>query len=318
MIDVNKMESAISSDLGLGLTALKGHSISINKCWHFYTSGESVDVLFRNDEDFRNGMNRIYPVADCYDILILSFVLMDTHIHFILYGDFEPCNRFIHEYVRRTSLYLSSKYQERKALSNIQISHQVIDDDRYLKTAICYVIKNPINAGLTYNVLDYPWSSGALYFREPGLWTSPMWMHYLGEGNLSRNKMKKQFRTHSQLDVTIPMVEGMIFPGAYTAVELVEKIFRTHKAFNFFMCISKDMDIEAREGVVSHLTIPISELREHRMQLSMELFGQTKFRELNVAQRLKLARVLKNKYNSSTKQIARACGLIYEEVKELL
>ena len=128
MIDSRRPE--IKSDLGLDCNATKGQLISVNNCWHFYSAGDSVEVMFHNEDDFRAGMNRIHVVAENCNILILAFVLMDTHFHFILYGDFDLCNRFVHEYVRRTSIYLSKRYSTRKTLKDIQISHQRIEDDR--------------------------------------------------------------------------------------------------------------------------------------------------------------------------------------------
>ena len=73
-------------------------------------------------------------------------------------------------------MYIQSKYGERNKLDSIKISHQVIDTDRYLKTVICYTLKNAPAGGLPYNALDYPWSSGPLYFRASGNWASPRWM----------------------------------------------------------------------------------------------------------------------------------------------
>ena len=102
------------------------------------------------------------------------------------------------------------------------------------------------------------------------------------------------------------------------SVDIVEKVFRTHRAYNYFLFISKDSDVEERDGIVSHLTIPIAELREIRKKVSTELFGSDNLRNLDVGQRIRLAKVLKSRFNSSVKQIAKSCGLIYEEVKSLL
>ena len=133
MIDIEKRLSDIVSDLGLDRPFVKGQPVHVRNCWHFYSSGDSVDALFKNAEDFREGMNRIFVVSYRYDILIVAFVLMDTHVHFILYGEFEECSRFVHEYVRITSMYLSSRHMEYKSLKNIEIAYQVIEDDRYLR-----------------------------------------------------------------------------------------------------------------------------------------------------------------------------------------
>ena len=138
----------VYTDLGLGSIAARGQQIPVRNCWHFYSYGDSVDVIFHDEADFRAGMNRINSVLQGYDIKILAFVLMDTHFHFVLYGEFDSCNQFVHEYVRRTSMYLTRRYSDRKTLKGLQISHQVIEDDRYLITAICYVIKHRKTLGV--------------------------------------------------------------------------------------------------------------------------------------------------------------------------
>lgn len=56
-------------------------------------------------------------------MISLAFALMDTHVHFVLYGEFRECNSFMHEYVRRTSSYISIKYRERHKLKNLAIQH---------------------------------------------------------------------------------------------------------------------------------------------------------------------------------------------------
>ena len=314
----------IISDLGLNAPFIKGNDIPVHNCWHFYTDGAAIDSIFYDDEDFRNGMNRIYVLLPQYDIIILALILMDTHVHFILYGRFEDCNRFMHEYIRRTSIYISRKYGERNKMNGIPISHQDIDTDRYLKIAICYVIKNAPAGGLPWLACDYPWSSGALYFRKRGWWTSPVWFAESDKTDresihqMSRIGRKKALRTRNAELEDALLIEGMVFPGEYVAYELVEKLFKTVKSFHYFMCITKDSDIESRGGIISHLTLPIQEMRQHKKEVCRQLFGREDSHSLDTGQRLRLARTLKSRYNSSSKQIARVCGLKYSEVKELL
>ena len=318
MLDSDKFMAEISADLGLDRIHIKGQTVSVNNCWHFYTAGESVDAMFYDNDDFRNGMNRVYSTALKYDIMILAFVLMDTHVHFILYGGFPQCNAFMHEFVRRTSQYIAQKYSLKNKLVNVEISHQAIDDDRYLLTAICYTLRNPVAAGLKYNALDYPWSSGPLYFRTPGTWASPIWMSGADEMLESDYRKRKRLRTRADFGKSIPIVCGIVFPGEYVSVKIVEHLFGSHRSFHYFMCITKESDIDNRGGSVTLLSIPIQEMREHRDALCRELFGDLGLRRLDTTRRMRLARTLKIRYNSSTKQIARLCGLEYEEIKDLL
>ena len=114
------------------------------------------------------------------------------------------------------------------------------------------------------------------------------------------------------------MVGPIVFPGEYVAYEIVERIFKTCKSFNYFLCITREEDVDSRGGSISLLSIPMQEMRQHKNEVCQELFGAKSIKGLNTAQRLRLARTLRNRYNSSLKQIARLCGLVYVEVKDLI
>ena len=308
----------LEEDIRLGEVFRKGIDKPVRDCWHVYTDGDSVDALFNNEDDFRMGMNRIFNTSRGYDVTILAFTLMDTHLHFILNGLLEECRRFIHEYVRRTSIFISQRHNERKKLEALRISHQKIDSDSYLKTAVCYVLKNAPSGGLPFNALDYPWSSGPLMFRQSSYWSSPGWTDGRNLSNLEsmhRRAQKEILSTHIISDTHIKMMGDIVFPGEYVPYKTVEKIFGSHKSFNYFMSRTKESDVESRDGEISHLQIPMQEMRQHRNELSLKMFGTENIRVLDIGDRVRLAHSLKSRYNSSQKQIARLCGLVFEEVK---
>lgn len=314
----------MESDLSINAPFIKGKDNPVKNCWHFCTDGNAVDRLFDDREDFKDGMNRVYSVGKKYDVAILAFCLMDTHVHFVIYGEFDECNKFIHDYIKLTSIRISNKYKEKNKLHRIPISHQYIDNEFYLKTAICYVIKNPPVGGIPGNAYDYPWGSGPLYFRNSGEWSSPAWTNGSQSENLTFNNLnvreKRLLLRSKKTGETgnVKIIDGIIFPGEYVAYQIVERIFKTHKSFNFFMGITKEEDIEKRGGSLSLLSIPIQEMRQHRNEICLELFHIKTIRTLDTQERLKLARTLRKRFNSSPKQICRLCGLVYEEVKGII
>ncbi|MCQ2115624.1 MAG: hypothetical protein MJZ07_05420 [Bacteroidales bacterium] len=305
-------------DLGLNAAFEKGRDIVVRRCGHFYSDGNAVDAIFYDKDDFRAAMNRIYVVVQKYDVLILAFVLMDTHVHFILYGDYGECNRFVHEFMRRTSMYISAKYNERHKLDNLPISYQAIGNQYYLKVAICYTLKNPPVGGIHFNAYDYPWSSAALMFRTGGYWTSPSWFRDVKPSEASSYLIKQILRTHDNQEDNPTMIDGVVFPGEYVPVGLVEKLFKSPKGFNYFMCITRESDVESRNGDIARLSLPMQEMRQHKNEWCMKLFQKKDIRSLDTQQRLRLAKALRSHYNSSLKQIVRLCGLRYDEVKSLL
>ena len=319
----NDLLREIESDLSLNVPYFKGKENPIHNCWHFCTDGNFVDRIFTDKDDFIKGMNRIFVTIKKYRIVILAFCLMDTHVHFILYGHFNECNRFIHNYLRLTSMHISQRFGEKKKLLRLPVSHQYIDSEFYLKTAICYVIKNAPVGGIANNCYDYPWGSGALYFRDSGNWCSPAWKNPHTAGFVSFGDLhilqKRELLCSREIDFPDEtlIMNGMVFPGEYTAHSIVERIFRTHKSFNFFLCRSKEEDIESKEGILSRLSIPIQEMRQHRNEICQELFQSKTIRTLDIQQRIKLARTLRSRFNSSAKQICRLCGLVHNEVKDM-
>ena len=313
----------IISDLGLNMAFVKGQNIRVKNCWHFSTDGNAVDAMFLGDDDFIAGMNRIYVTVRGYQVIILAFSLMDTHVHFVLYGTFEECDRFVHDYVRRTSRHIAIHHGENNKLANVPIHYQKVDTDFYLKIVICYTIKNAPVGGIPFMGWDYPWSSGPLYFRRPGYWSSPVWIEKPASqeeslAGMNIHRRREILRTREVPDENVPMIGDLVFPGEYVAYELVERIFKTCKSFNYFFCITKEDDVDALGGQLSRLSIPMQEMRQHKRELCRELFGTESIKSLSIQQRIKLARFLRSRYNSSLKQIARLTGLVYDEVKELL
>lgn len=311
----------IESDLGINFRFSKGQAdIPVKNCWHFSTDGNAVDSLFEDESDFKDGMNRIALVSKLFKVIILAFAMMDNHIHFVLYGEEHECTRFVHEYLRRTSQHISIRHGKRNKLTDLPVSCQAIDTQTYLKTAVCYVLRNPTMAGIPVSPLDYQWSSGPLMFRKRNGWTSPSWCHETMEtiGDMSHSDKRNFLKTRGSWDCEWRIIDGIVFPGEYVAYEIVEQLFRTHKAFLFFLGMNKENEIETLQGRISSLSIPDSEMRQHKKDICNELFGEGSIRNLDTEKRIVLARTMKKRYQSSVKQIARLCGLAYDEVKDLI
>lgn len=308
----------IENDLSLNIPYIQGQKNQVKNCWHCCSDGRTVDIIFTSDEDFRDGMNRIYFVGAKYQVIILAFALMGTHVHFILYGSKEACIKFMHEYVRRTSQYINEKHKKNKALKNVQVSCQEITDDVYLKVAICYVLRNPFVAGLPYFPIDYPWSSACLYFRTADLWMQPSISKIEKTVSFTYDQFEQIFKSHPVTNRQVKMIGNMISPLEYVRYDIVEKLFKTPRAYFYFLSQAKEDEFERKIGEYSKLSMTIQEMRQNRMEMSQMLFGTKELRGLNVEQRLHLARNLKRKYHSSAEQILRSCGLKISECKDLL
>lgn len=94
---------------------------------------------------------------------IHAFVLMTNHVHIVATGR-EPgaISRFMQVLNRRYARYVNKAYDRTGTLYEGRFRSVLIVTDRQFFTAMQYVERNPVVAGLVKAPGDYPWSS----FRE--------------------------------------------------------------------------------------------------------------------------------------------------------
>ena len=86
-------------------------------------------LWFRDDDDFKVGMNHAAISAFVCGILVLAFVLMSNHVHFVVYGTLEEVQRFIDDFKQQCSRILARKYGCRELLRKNSVDVQRISPD---------------------------------------------------------------------------------------------------------------------------------------------------------------------------------------------
>ena len=137
-----------------------------NHIYHVCTDGLSREIMFRDDSDYISGMNDIPICSLVTAIEVYCFCLMSNHVHFILNGTEYECMEFIRKYKRLRSLRTRVRYGNKRVDDTPGISVKILDDAEYQMSAISYVIRNPLAAGLKMAPWHYPWSSSFLYFSQ--------------------------------------------------------------------------------------------------------------------------------------------------------
>lgn len=325
-------QARIIEDLGLEKPFVYGQERKVRNCWHFSTDGDGVDLLFHSENDFKAAMNRIAVASLRFEIAILSFCLMDNHVHFVLWGTFDACDQFVRQFIRLTSHYISVHYSIRSFAEGIQVGYESIESEQYLKDAICYDLRNPTVAGARYSFYDYPWSSGSMLFRTKDRWTSPLWSFFLDKAcpkevlayfsvkkvcQMTRREYHEFFHTWNPVPGQWILMDGVVLPDNYMPVSVIEQLFRSHKGFLFFCGRGQEKIIDG-QVTRNQICLPDQELRLKRNQVSLELFGTDKIRALSARQRLELGQELRRRFYPSLKQIARMIRLPYHEVKKHL
>ena len=278
--------------------------LSDNHYFHVCSDGNYASVLFRNETDFKAAMNRVAVCALLCRVVIVAFVLMDNHFHFVLRcrsGD--DGLKFAGTFKRLTGKYNHDEYGENKSMHRVPVKVIPVEGGDYLKTLIGYVIKNPTKARKEM-FYDYPWGTGGLYFRA-----APKHEDAFCVREMSDDAVRKICRTRVKLPSEWRIANGFILPENYVDVEFVERLYKTTRAFMAFLSLNKDDVIERDYGDWNESVMNDAELRSERILLCREMFGTASLRQVSAPDRIRLARELRRRFLCSKRQVARIVQL---------
>ncbi|MBO8484198.1 MAG: hypothetical protein IAB75_08825 [Bacteroidetes bacterium] len=283
--------------------------------YHICTNGMNRKLMFRCEEDFISGMNSIPVCSASAGIRIYAFCLMDNHVHFIAKGPEQACISFIRLYKRLRSSWAGSRYGEKTPFGDADISISCIDTAEYLLTAIAYVLRNPVAAGLPVMPWAYRWSSASLYFRGGQL--SLPGSRRISEMSISEQRSVLKSRAGFP-DTYIIEADGVIFPGCYTEYEAVEKMFASPKRMLYYLSKNDDISVALESGIVAKARYRDSEIANSLDWLCMEKFHCRKFSALPIERQYLMAKELRRRYGCPTSQISRVTGLDPDLLREML
>ncbi len=291
---------------------MQGSKINI---YHVCTKGLAKGLWFYDEQDFVSGMNAVPVCAVLTGVEVWCFCLMDNHVHFIVKGAADNCIRFIREYKRLRSRQMGLRYEGKRSIVGADISVSIIEDTDYLRKAIAYVLRNPMEAGVAVLPNDYKWSSAGIYYSG--------WRTVSGDycrlGDLSVRKKRMLFNTRVHLpDSYLLDNEGVVFPGSYVNVRAVESVYASPRQMLFYLSSTNDMEIELKSGILKKARYGDSELRASLDNVCVDKFRGRDYSSLRIEDRYMVARELRKRYGAGPKQIARVTGLDYETLKSML
>lgn len=269
-------------------------------------------LWFRDADDFRTGMNLVASVAFSLGVSVLSFILMSNHVHFVLESTEDGALRFITEFKRVYSRYLSHKYGAKETLrrNGIDVQELALGKES-LERAIAYVQMNCVAANICDLPSNYAWGTGQAFFQvSPGKGT-PV-------GNLS---VRARYRLlHSKVDLPAGWLVGedrFVLPGSYVNVRFVESLFRTPKRMNYFLQNSS----KAKQAM-SKMDSRQPSFRDQTILLALPDLCASMFQEPNVEnltedQHSVLVDQLRRRFCADINQIGRVTGIPHEKLVRL-
>lgn len=273
--------------------------------FHVCTDGTVVPWMFQDDKDFIAGVNRI---AICYlktGAEVLAYVLMDNHVHFVLYGTMPQCKEFITLYKRLTGKWIQVRYGISDFLRLLPTDILRIDTEERLLNTLAYIDRNSLIAGYSYLAGEYPWGSARYLFKD-----NLEFKNSRSVSSISLREQRSLFSTRVHIPDTWKFDNaGMICPLSYIDVKKVESYFKTPIRYSYFLSKKLEGIVEQDFANSQKSFIPDKELRQIVRDIAQKKYGVSKVVELDVNSRLSIARKLRYDYASSVKQISRMLGL---------
>ncbi len=284
--------------------------------YHFCTNGLKKSLIFSSDEDYIRGMNAIAISKVKYpEVEILAFCLMSNHVHFILACTERDGLKFMRHYKLQIGSYLRSKYGQERNLTGADIGSKVLDNPEYTFSAIAYVLRNPIAAGITISPTEYRWSSACLYFGNRIFCNENL----QSISTITRERLRKLTNSHCAFCNDWHIDDnGMIFPGDYTDYEKVEKIFGRPSQLLYYLSKNNDTVIEADTGILSKCKYSDKEILASRDTLIEKVFHKKSISMMSIENKISLASMLRKRYGLSIPTLGRVTGLDRELLRQLL
>ena len=279
----------------------------------FVTSDHLSDrIWFRDDEDFKMGMNLVAVLAVALKVDVLALILMSNHVHFVLCCSHEKARQFSEEYKKRYSQYVNKKYGIRELLRRVHFKIEpIIPEDEALEWIIAYTDMNPVAAGICFSPTGYPWGTGDTFFKTKKAKGRPI-------GTFSdRARIALLHSTQPMPPHLLVGEDGYILPESYVKVELVENLFRTPKRMNYFHQNSS----KAKRRLSSEDATP--SFRDQLVlsaipDLCQSLFRKQSIEVLTEDEQSELLKQLRFRFSSGADQLARVTGISYNKVADLL
>lgn len=272
--------------------------------YHVCTDGNALQWMFQDKEDFIAGINRIAICVAELKILVLAYVLMDNHVHFVLWGTLVQCKDFITKYKLLTGRWVSKKYGKMSPVKHLPTQFILISGEEQLLDTIAYIDRNAIVAGYRYLPCEYPWGSARFMFRDkvsPTCGTTKL-------SDLSETEKQDILKTWAELpgDWEIDQ-NGMILPECFLDISKLEGLFKSPARYLYYLSKKLEGKVEIQHGIQAFICD--KELRVIVKDLCLDLFGRQDSDNLDFNSKLLLARRLRYNYASTPKQISRMLNM---------
>lgn len=268
----------------------------------FVTAESLPRVLFAGDDDFKAGMNGIAVMAAKSGVLVLCFVIMSDHAHFLLTGSLENCEAFFDGWKKMIWLWDRERNGADPTLFQWRARFDEVKDLKALRDITAYIARNPYVARRDSTPIGYPYGSADMVFNGNRMFLD----RGIDFSDLTAAMRKNICRSRDYiLPAHYKVCDGWITKESFVAYRELERLFSSaHQYFNL-LAKHAEADIEISRLIGEHIGAPDDEVFATAIKTAKDLFGDDcKLRDLSLEQKMTVAKKLRFGCNASNRQLA--------------
>ncbi|HEY8500916.1 MAG TPA: transposase [Clostridia bacterium] len=131
--------------------------------YHIMLRGINKQNLFEDNEDRQRFIDTIGYFKAISGYSLYGYCLMDNHVHLLIKETSESISMGIKRISSSFVYWYNQKYNRCGHLFQERYKSEVVENERYFLTVLRYIHQNPIKAGITKDMEQYPWSSYSEY-----------------------------------------------------------------------------------------------------------------------------------------------------------
>lgn len=268
--------------------------------WHLCTDGNKVPIMFHSSDDMVFTVNLMCICAcRCPDIKILTFEIMNNHIHAILSGKRERCQELFCLFRSRLQRFFI-RNGRCIDLSGFECQVIPIADLNSLRNEIAYVNRNGFLVHSGHTPFSYPWGSNSAFFN-PVLKQIPT----VSFDALPVKTKRHICRSHD-MDFdskSLRVNDYMILPSSICDITLAENMFRD--AHHYFHLISRNFEsyTEIAKRLHESVFLTDEELYAAVSSVCHKTYGTRQPSLLAPKEKLEMAKKMHYDYNATNRQI---------------
>jgi putative transposase len=151
---------------------------------HIYARGNDHHPVFKSVEHYRKYLILLEKYALCFDVEIIAYAMMESHVHLFIYDKHKNISLFMMNLHGHYARYYNKINERVGHVFGERFNNKVLQPNVYGKWLSRYIHRQAVEAGIVEDPADYPWSS---YRKYTGLETrdfvkSDVILEQFGEG----------------------------------------------------------------------------------------------------------------------------------------